>query len=217
MIDHHHINTVFFDLDGTLTDPKIGITGSIQYALEKMGMPVPTQDELTWCIGPPLRASFVALLGGEQDADRGVELYRERFGTVGLFENELYDGIIATLDTVHASNHRLFVATSKPHVFADRIIDHFGLRKYFIRVFGSELDGTRVDKSELLRFALDETDTDPARAIMIGDRKHDIMGGANNGMQTIGVAYGYGGRDELTKAGATHVVASPAEIAGLID
>jgi phosphoglycolate phosphatase len=217
MIDHHHINTVFFDLDGTLTDPKIGITGSIQYALEKMGMPVPTQDELTWCIGPPLRASFVALLGGEQNADRGVELYRERFGTVGLFENELYDGIIATLDTVHASNRRLFVATSKPHVFADRIIDHFGLRKHFIRVFGSELDGTRVDKSELLRFALDETDTDPARAIMIGDRKHDIMGGANNGMQTIGVAYGYGGRDELTKAGATHIVASPGEIAGLID
>ncbi len=127
------------------------------------GFPSRPQDELTWCIGPPLRASFVALLGGEKDADRGVELYRERFGTIGLFENTLYDGITATLDTLHATGRRLFVATSKPHVFADRIVDHFGLRKYFTRVFGSELDGTRVDKSDLLRYALDET-SDRSRA-----------------------------------------------------
>ncbi|WPO44432.1 HAD family hydrolase [Tardiphaga sp. 42S5] len=211
------MDTVFFDLDGTLTDPKIGITGSIQYALEKLGIPVPTQDELTWCIGPPLRASFVALLGGEKDADRGVELYRERFGTIGLFENTLYPGIADTLTAVTAPGRRLFVATSKPHVFADRIIDHFGLRKYFTRVFGSELDGTRVDKSDLLRYALDETSTDPARAIMIGDRKHDIIGAANNGIPAIGVLYGYGGREELTSAGARHLVASPAEIPGYID
>ncbi|WP_092141687.1 HAD family hydrolase [Bradyrhizobium sp. NFR13] len=210
------MDTVFFDLDGTLTDPKIGITGSIQYALGKMGLPVPTQDELTWCIGPPLRASFVALLGGE-DADRGVELYRERFGTIGLFENTLYPGIADTLTAVTAPGRRLFVATSKPHVFADRIIDHFGLRKYFTRVFGSELDGTRVDKSDLLRYALDETAADPARAIMIGDRKHDIIGAANNGIPGIGVLYGYGGREELTSAGARHLVASPAEIPGYIN
>lgn len=213
----HAIDTVFFDLDGTLTDPKIGITGSIQYALGKLGLPVPTQDELTWCIGPPLRASFVALLGGDKDADRGVELYRERFGTIGLFENTLYDGITATLDTLHATGRRLFVATSKPHVFADRIVDHFGLRKYFTRVFGSELDGTRVDKSDLLRYALDETSVDPTRAIIIGDRKHDIIGAANNGISGIGVLYGYGGREELTSAGARHLVASPAEIPGHIN
>lgn len=212
----HTIDTVFLDLDGTLTDPKIGITGSIQYALEKLGVPVPTQDELTWCIGPPLRASFVALLGGEKDADRGVELYRERFGTIGLFENTLYPGIADTLTAVTTPGRRLFVATSKPHVFADRIIDHFGLRKHFTRVFGSELDGTRVDKSDLLRYALDEASVDPARAIMIGDRKHDIIGAANNGIAAIGVLYGYGGREELTSAGAKHLVASPAEIPGLI-
>jgi phosphoglycolate phosphatase len=208
-------DTVFFDLDGTLTDPKIGITASIQYALGKLDVPIPAQDDLTWCIGPPLRASFVALLGGEDRADLGVALYRERFGDVGLFENELYPGIQATLQAV-APGRRMFVATSKPHVFADRIIDHFGLRPYFQRVFGSELDGTRVDKSALLRYALDETSTDPARAIMIGDRKHDVIGAANNGMAAIGALYGYGGREELTKAGAAHLVASPAEIPALI-
>ena len=212
-----NIDTIFFDLDGTLTDPKIGITGSIQYALGKLNMPVPTQDELTWCIGPPLRASFVALLGGEEHADRGVELYRERFGTIGLFENTLYDGIVPVLASLHGSGRKLYVATSKPHVFADRIIDHFGLRKYFTRVFGSELDGTRVDKSDLLRYALDETATDPARAIMIGYRKHDVIGAANNGIAAIGVIYGYGGRTELTEAGAKHLVTTPAEITGLID
>ncbi|QUS42274.1 HAD family hydrolase [Tardiphaga alba] len=211
------MDTIFFDLDGTLSDPKIGITGSIQYALGKLDIPVPTQDELTWCIGPPLRASFVSLLGGEEHADRGVELYRERFGTVGLFENTLYDGIPAVLETLHASGRPLFVATSKPHVFADRIIDHFGLRSYFTRVFGSELDGTRVDKSDLLRYALNETDTDPARAIMIGDRKHDVIGAANNGIAAIGALYGYGGRSELTEAGAKHLVAAPGEIPALID
>jgi phosphoglycolate phosphatase len=212
-----NIDTIFFDLDGTLTDPKIGITGSIQYALGRLGVPVPTQDELTWCIGPPLRASFVALLGGEDDADRGVELYRERFGTIGLFENTLYDGIVPVLAALHGSGRQLFVATSKPHVFADRIVDHFGLRQYFTRVFGSELDGTRVDKSDLLRYALDETATDPARAIMIGDRKHDVIGAANNGIAAIGVIYGYGGRHELMEAGAKHLVTTPAEIPALID
>jgi len=210
------INTVFFDLDGTLTDPKIGITASIQHALEKLNLPVPTQDELTWCIGPPLRASFVALLGGEEHADRAVALYRERFGDTGLFENELYAGIEEALTAVAASGRKLFVATSKPHVFADRIIDHFGLRKYFGRVFGSELDGTRVDKSELLRYALEETATDPASTVMIGDRKHDMIGAANNGMSAIGVLYGYGSRDELTKAGAAHLCKSPGEIPGYV-
>lgn len=212
-----NIDTIFFDLDGTLTDPKIGITGSIQYALGKLNIAVPTQDELTWCIGPPLRASFVALLGGEEHADRGVELYRERFGTIGLFENTLYDGIVPVLASLHGSGRTLYVATSKPHVFADRIVDHFGLRKYFARVFGSELDGTRVDKSDLLRYALEETGTDPARAIMIGDRKHDMIGAANNGMAAIGAIYGYGGRSELTEAGAKHLVTAPSDIAGFID
>lgn len=209
------IDTVFFDLDGTLTDPKVGITTSIQYALAKFDIAVPTQDELTWCIGPPLHAAFKALLGtGDADAHRAVSYYRERFSDVGLFENTLYAGIADVLTAVALPGRRLFVATSKPHVFADRIIDHFGLRRHFGRVFGSELDGTHVHKTDLLRYALDETSTDPRRAIMIGDREHDMIGAANNGIATIGVLYGYGSRKELRAAGAMHLCTAPGEIPG---
>ncbi len=210
------MTTIFFDLDGTLTDPKPGITRSIRYALQKLDHPViPTEDELTWCIGPPLRSSFVKLLG-EDSADRAVSLYRERFSDIGLYENRVYDGIGEILTTLGQSGHRLFVATSKAHVFADRIIDHFGLRPHFGRVFGAELDGTRADKSHLLQYALQETATDPADALMIGDRSHDMIGAGNNGIRGIGVLYGYGSRDELIGAGARHVCATPAEIPGCI-
>jgi len=148
------MDTIYFDLDGTLTDPKPGITRSIQYALQRLDHPtIPTEDELTWCIGPPLRTSFVRLLG-DHTADRAVALYRERFSDIGLYENRVYDGIGEVLTTLRASGHRLFVATSKAHVFADRIIDHFGLRDHFEYVFGAELDGTRADKSHLLEYAL---------------------------------------------------------------
>lgn len=209
------MDTIFFDLDGTLTDPKPGITRSIQYALQKLDHPlIPTEDELTWCIGPPLRASFVKLLGDDREADRAVALYRERFSDIGLYENELYDGIGDVLTTLGNSGHRLFVATSKPHVFADRIIDHFGLRPHFNRVFGSELDGTRVEKSHLLAYALKEAAVDPCKALMIGDRSHDMVGAGNNGIKGIGVLYGYGSRDELIAAGARHLCATPAEIPG---
>jgi phosphoglycolate phosphatase len=203
------MDTIFFDLDGTLTDPKPGITGSIQYALQKLELPVPTQDELTWCIGPPLRASFVTILGGERLADRAVALYRERFSDVGLYENSVYPDIEHVLATLRASPRRLFVATSKPRVFAERIIDHFGLTGHFEYVFGSELDGTRVNKSELLAYAIETTGADASQTLMIGDRSHDIVGARNNGIRGIGVLYGYGSEEELVGAGASHVCASP--------
>ena len=211
------MDAIYFDLDGTLTDPKPGITRSIQYALQKLDHPtMPTEDELTWCIGPPLRASFVRLLGAETSADLAVSYYRERFSDVGLYENGVYDGIGEVLTKLCASGHRLFVATSKPHVFAERIIDHFGLRDHFERVFGSELDGTRVDKSHLLEYALKQASVDPAKTLMIGDRSHDMVGAKNNGMKGIGVLYGYGTRDELLDAGAHHVCATPGAILGCI-
>jgi len=206
------MDTIFFDLDGTLTDPKPGITRSIQHALRKLDRAVPSEDDLTWCIGPPLRASFVQLLGGEEFADRGVELYRERFADTGLYENAVYPGIEATLSALQAVGLSLFVATSKPRVFAERIIDHFGLRSYFAQVFGSELDGTRVDKGHLLAYALEETGVDPARAVMIGDRSHDIVGAAKNAIRAIGVTYGYGSASELTDAGAASLCASPEDV-----
>jgi phosphoglycolate phosphatase len=205
----HALDAIFFDLDGTLTDPKPGITGSIQYALQKLGLPVPSQDELTWCIGPPLRASFVTMLGAETHADLAVSYYRERFADVGLFENSLYPDIEYTLAALKQSHGRLFVATSKPHVFAVRIIEHFGLTGYFEQVFGSELDGTRVNKGDLLAYALAQTAVDGRRALMIGDRSHDIIGAKNNGMAAIGVLYGYGTERELIEAGASHICATP--------
>ena len=210
------MDAIYFDLDGTLTDPKPGITRSIQYALQRLDHPtIPTEDELTWCIGPPLRTSFVRLVG-DHAADRAVALYRERFSDIGLYENGVYDGIGDVLTSLCASGHRLFVATSKPHVYAERIIDHFGLRDHFERVFGSELDGTRVDKSHLLEYALKQASVDPSKTLMIGDRSHDMVGAKNNGMTGIGVLYGYGSRDELLEAGAHHVCATPGAILGCI-
>ncbi|BAL09832.1 hypothetical protein BJ6T_45650 [Bradyrhizobium japonicum USDA 6] len=206
--------TIYFDLDGTLTNPKPGITRSIQYALERLNVAVPSEDELVWCIGPPLHASLEKLTGSSELADRALLLYRERFSDVGLFENEAYAGIIDTLTTIAATNQRMFVATSKPAVYATRIVDHFGLRPYFERVFGSELDGTRVDKRDLLRYALDEAKVDPGSAIMIGDRSHDVIGARTNGMTAIGVLYGYGSEAELRDAGAHHICAAHPELLG---
>ncbi|WOH53200.1 HAD family hydrolase [Bradyrhizobium sp. sBnM-33] len=210
------MDAIYFDLDGTLTDPKPGITRSIQYALQRLDHhTIPTEDELTWCIGPPLRSSFVKLLG-DHSADRAVTLYRERFSDIGLYENGVYDGIDEVLTALRASGHRLFVATSKAHVFAERIIDHFGLRKHFERVFGAELDGTRVDKSHLLEYALKEVSVDPTKALMIGDRSHDMVGAKSNRMKGVGVLYGYGSRAELIEAGAHRVCATPGAILSCI-
>ena len=205
----HPMSAIYFDLDGTLTDPKPGITGSIQYALQKLDLPVPSQDELTWCIGPPLRGSFVTMLGGEKLADLAVSFYRERFADVGLYENSLYPDIKDVLTTLGHSRRRMFVATSKPGIFAERIIDHFGLTGYFERVFGSELDGTRVHKTDLLAYALEAAGVNASQALMIGDRSHDMIGAKNNGMGAIGVLYGYGSEEELIGAGASHVCATP--------
>jgi phosphoglycolate phosphatase len=207
------VNTVFFDLDGTLTDPKEGITRSIQYALERLSALVPEMDDLLWCIGPPLRASLAQLLNGDDDAaGEALALYRERFAETGLYENAVYAGIPDVLKVLKSQGKRLFVATSKPHVYAERIVEHFGLGDYFEIVFGSELDGTRVEKTDLLQYVIAQTETDPSEAVMIGDREHDMLGARNNGLSRIGVLYGYGSEAELRAAGAEQLVSSPAEL-----
>jgi phosphoglycolate phosphatase len=203
---------IYFDLDGTLTDPKPGITRSIQYALERLSRPVPSEDELVWCIGPPLHASLKKLTGSDALADRALLLYRERFADIGLFENEVFPGIEDTLSALAASGRRMFIATSKPAIYAERIVEHFGLKRYFERVFGSELDGTRTDKTDLLRYAIEVARVDPRQAIMIGDRGHDMIGARNNAMTAIGVLYGYGSRDELVDAGAHRICATHREL-----
>lgn len=211
------MDNIYFDLDGTLTDPKPGITRSIQYALEKLDRTVPSEDELTWCIGPPLRGSFITLLGDDSQADRGLAFYRERFADIGLFENAVYPDIDHVLTELARPGRRLFVATSKPAIYARRIVEHFGLTRHFETVFGSELDGTRVHKADLLAYAIEIAGTNPAKSIMIGDRSHDIVGAKHNGMNAIGVSYGYGSRDELIEAGASHVCPTPRAILEHID
>jgi phosphoglycolate phosphatase len=200
-------DTIFFDLDGTLTDPAVGIVRSFHYALERLGVEPPPDDALTACIGPPLLDSFTAFVG-EARAWDGVRHYRERFADVGWKENAPYPGIGEVLSRIAASGSPLHVATSKAHIYAQRIVEHFGLACHFGRVFGAELDGTRARKADLLRFAVAETGAGE-RSIMVGDREHDVLGARANGLRAVGVTYGYGTRDELAGAGADVIVDAP--------
>ena len=206
---------LIFDLDGTLTDPKEGITGCIQYAMEKLDEPVPNKDDLTWCIGPSLIHSFDILVGAERSI-QAVEFYRERFSTVGLFENIPYADIAYVLGTLKSAGHPLFVASSKPLVFVDRILKNFDLFEYFQTTFGSNLDGTLADKSELLAHALNTTGFLGLDCLMIGDRMHDAQGAASNGMDFIGALYGYGNVGEYQQHGFSRWAESPRGLLGLI-
>ena len=200
---------VLWDLDGTLTDPQNGIVRCIQYALEQTGHPVPAHEELLWCIGPPLHESF-AKLAPEGNIPQLVEKYRERFGPTGLFENSVFWGVPEMLGRL--KQHRHFVATSKPQVFAERIVEHFKLGGYFTRVYGSELSGVRTDKAELIAHVLSTENIDPSDALMIGDRRHDIAVAKKNGLTALGVTWGYGSEQELRDAGANFVFASTMEL-----
>jgi phosphoglycolate phosphatase len=206
---------VYFDLDGTLTDPYEGITKCILYALDELGFPRPDDDYLYGCIGPPLWDTFPELVGEELTGD-AVALYRERFVDVGWKENKPYDGIHDALENIASAGHTLFVATAKPHMHAARIIEHFGMGDYIHNVYGSELDGTRATKAELLKFAMDKNPGNAAR-IMIGDRRHDLAGAIANNLEPIGVAWGYGSIEELEAAGASAIAQAPAELVDIVD
>jgi phosphoglycolate phosphatase len=177
-----------------------------------LSWPRPTADDLTWCIGPPLLGSFKKLLGSRIEAENALLLYRERFREIGIYENELYPDMAAALCGLKSSSHRMFVVTSKPKVFADRIIEHFGLSPYFEAVYGSELDGTRSDKSEILAWVVGQERLSLAKTVMVGDRSQDIAAGRKNGMATLGVPYGYGTRAELLEAGADDLCQSPIDL-----
>jgi phosphoglycolate phosphatase len=211
------VENLLFDLDGTLTDSGEGVARCIAYALEELGEKVPPAERLRECVGPPLLHSFRELVdgGGETRARRALELYRERFTRIGMFENRVYPGAERALAALQASGFRLFVATSKPRVYARRILEHFRLARHFSDVYGPELDGRRDDKTELLAFLLEEQSLKPSRTVMIGDRKHDIRGARANGVLPIGVTWGYGSRDELVDAGAMQLVESWTELAEL--
>ena len=208
---------LLFDLDGTLTDPKVGITSCVQYALESFGIEEPDLDKLEPFIGPPLKESFMEFYQmSEEDAQKAVEKYRERFKTTGLFENEVYEGIPQMLHTLQSKGLFLAVASSKPTVYVEQILEHFNLAKYFKVVVGSELDGTRVNKEEVVEEALKrlfgETPIDSKQVYMIGDRKFDIQGAKAFNVESVGVSYGYGGVEELKEAKADYIVRSVEEL-----
>ena len=194
------------NIDGTLTDPRQGIVRCIQHALARLGKPVPAEAELLWAIGPPLLDSFRKLVGNEGEAATALGYYRERFSEVGLYENAAYAGVAESLAELRAGGRSMYVATSKPHVYASRILEHFALDGWFDGLFGAELSGERSDKTELLAHALRTTGVDAATAVMVGDRSHDVVGACNNGITAVGVAYGYGSVDELAGAGAAMIV-----------
>jgi len=210
---------LLFDLDGTLTDPKQGILGCIRHALRALDIDIDPHTRLEPCIGPPLRDSFRRLCGAHSSAERieaAVSLYRERFATLGLFENRVYDGIPRCLQELRASADTLHLATSKPAVYARRIVAHFALEPHLDGVYGSELDGRLGDKTELIAHIVERENLAPEKTVMIGDRSFDMIGARNNGMLAIGVLWGYGSAGELEQAGADYLCASPRELPGLL-
>lgn len=208
---------ILFDLDGTLTDPMQGITKSVRYALRYFGIEPESLESLTPFIGPPLKGSFEKFYGFSEDkAELALAKYREYFSVTGIFENEVYRGIPSMLKTLKESGKRLYLATSKPLVFAERILKHFHLDVYFDYVGGSMLDGRRVEKKEVIEHVLQRRDIDPLSAVMVGDRKFDIEGAHAVGLAAIGVLYGYGDRDELCAAGADALVSDVAELSAML-
>lgn len=195
---------LFFDLDGTLTDPREGFVKCLRHALEGLGVSPPSDDELARLIGPPLHASMLHLLGPDHAhlVPEALELYRTRFRTEGMFENRVYAGIPGALRALQEAGWQLSVVTSKPWTFAVPILEHFALAQYFTRVYGSELSGELSDKGELIAHALRTEGISAQQAVMIGDRSHDIVGARANNVESRGVLWGYGTREELVGAGA---------------
>jgi phosphoglycolate phosphatase len=207
---------LFFDLDGTLTDSRLGILASLRHALRLLGRESPPDAQLMRFIGPPTHDAFPEILGSRDPllVDRAIALYRERYSEVGLFEASVYPGVAQGVAALCAAGHTLRVVTSKPRVYADRMIDHFGLRPSFAEVCGSELDGTLGNKGDLIAHVLAARGLAPEGTWMFGDRKHDIAGARRNGVHAAGVLWGYGSRAELEDAGAERVYASMGELVG---
>ena len=210
------ISAALFDLDGTLTDSAPGITRCVDHALGALGLPAATAEQLRDCVGPPLRDSFVALGAEAHQVEPLIDAYRQRYVHVGLFENDVYEGIPELLARLRETGIELHVATSKPHVYAERILEHFGLRNAFGRVYGSELDGRRSKKTELIGDACRELGLDPTRTVMLGDRGVDMSAARELGLTALGVRWGYGSEVELLGAGAHALAEAPHEIDELV-
>ena len=205
---------LLFDLDGTLTDPGLGITNSVMYSLRKLGINVDDRASLYKFIGPPLKDSFGKFFGfSSKQSELAVQYYREFFKEKGMFENEVYDGIPNLLKQLKGNNKTLIVATSKPETFSVEILRHFELYDYFDFVAGATLDETRNKKADIIQYAMECCNiSEHSSTIMIGDREQDIMGAKENGLDSLGVLFGYGSYDELKNAGATFIANKPMDI-----
>jgi phosphoglycolate phosphatase len=207
---------VLVDLDGTLVDPKPGLIGSVQYALDKLGRPVPPAEELLWLIGPPFRVSFPKLLGTPDLTEQAIAHYRECYFNGGMYDAIVYDGVPAALEALSAAGCRLFVATAKPHYYARPILERFDLARHFAGIHGPELDGTRDHKADLIAHMVAEHGVRGERAVMIGDREFDVLAARRNGMPAVGVTWGYGSREELETAGAASLCHAPADLSASV-
>lgn len=219
--------TILFDLDGTLSDPSIGITNSVMHALEHWNIKVAERSELYRFIGPPLMDSFQQFYGFTKEESReALEIYREYFGVKGLFENELYEGIEDLLKELKARGKTIVLATSKPELYAKQILEHFGIDGYFDFIGGASMDEVRVAKADVIRYALESLGMVKAGeelsegvkelTVMVGDRFHDIDGAKKNGLKSIGVLFGFGGREELENAGADHIAENMDDILKIV-
>lgn len=206
-------NNLLFDLDGTLTDSAPGILNCVRYALSEMNFPEP--PDIMRFVGPPLCESFPDFCGmDDEQTKEAIRLYRSRYSTVGLLENTVYDGIPEMLERLKKGGRRLFVATSKPEVFSVRILDKFGLFDYFELIGGAATDGTRDTKHDVIRYLLDKADIhDTSDVLMIGDRKHDIIGAHSLGIRCMAVLWGYGSTDEFNEHGADYIISEPSDLA----
>lgn len=204
---------VLFDLDGTLTDPGDGFVSCITYALSKLDCRAYSHAEIRKHVGPPVEETLKHLLDGDKPKiQAAVALYRERYGSEGYLENAVYPGIKQILRRLRANGAALFVATSKPSVFAERILVHFGLEDYFRGIYGSKLDGTHSNKAQLISHLLKSECLAAASTVMVGDRAHDVAGALVNGVRPIGALWGYGSREELLNAGATLLCEHPSQV-----
>ena len=207
---------IFFDLDGTLTDSGEGIINCAVLALEHFGIPVPSQEEMRVFVGPPLGQTFLRFGIPEAQVDEAIAVFRSRYKTVGKFENFPYPGIHETLQTLKDQGHRLFVATSKPEIQAKEIMEHFGLAEFFEQIAGATLDGSRSHKADVISYLLSLTG-DVGQTLMVGDTDFDVIGAAAHGIPTIGVSWGYGTAEDMTKAGAVAIAHTMAELIALIN
>jgi phosphoglycolate phosphatase len=213
-----HYKTILFDLDGTITDSGEGIINSVSYALKKMNLPITDKKKLYSFIGPPLNDSFRTFYQlDESSVEQAVNYYRENYQLKGMYENHIYAGIVELLTTLKNAGCHMYIATSKPEVYAKQILDHFDLSGYFTGIYGASLDSKRSKKSDVIRYALTSANiVELKEVVMIGDRSHDILGAKENHLASIGVLYGFGDQAELETADADYLATTPAEIATII-